>query len=332
MMTEEKQNPQVEPKASPVLNVAPGPHLQDTSLTTRWMMLDVLIAMIPMVALSCYFFDMWALRQCIICVGSCMAAESIFTLMRNRPLKSASLLAGIVTGLILAMSLPAAAPDYIGVIGSFVAIGIGKIIFGGLGYNLFNPAMVGRAFVMLAFSKSMGGAAYAVKPAVAKSVDVLTQATPMTSESATLWELLLGTTNGSLGEVSALACILGGLYLCLRRTAAWQIPAGVLLAVAVIAGGVNLANMSSSWGVLHQLLGGALLFGAFFIATDPVTSPVTGKGKFIFGLGVGALVMMIRVLSNYPEGVMFAVLLMNALTPLINRWCVPKPFGGGNKA
>jgi electron transport complex protein RnfD len=125
-----------------------------------------------------------------------------------------------------------------------------------------------------------------------------------------------------------LACLVGGLYLCLRRTASWQIPAGVLLAAAAIAGPIQLAHPAGPWTVLHELAAGALLFGAFFIATDPVTSPLTPKGKFIFGLGVGALVMMARKLSGYPEGVMFAVLLMNALSPLLNRWTVPTPVGG----
>ena len=140
--------------------------------------------------------------------------------------------------------------------------------------------------------------------------------------------LFWGHTNGSLGETSALACLLGGLYLCFRRVASWEIPAGVLISAVVIGGLSNLADFSNPWTALHHLLGGALLFGAFFIATDPVTSPLTAKGKWIFGVGIGALVMLLRLLSGYPEGVMFAVLLMNAVTPLINRWTIPRPFGG----
>ena len=142
-----------------------------------------------------------------------------------------------------------------------------------------------------------------------------------------LKELFLGTTNGSLGETGALACLIGGLYLCLRRTAAWQIPLGTLISVAVIGGLIDLIA-PSNMTVTHHLLGGALLFGTFFIITDPVTSPLTARGRFIFGLGFGALVMLMRTLSAYPEGVMFAVLLMNAIAPLINRWTIPKPIGG----
>ena len=320
--------------AAPVLHVAPAPHLFNTALTTRRMMIDVLVALSPVLFVSLYVFRLYAVKHVAICVGTCLAAELLFTAMRRRAITLGDCSAA-VTGLILAMSLPGAAPWYVSVIGSIVAIGIGKVLFGGLGQNLFNPAMVGRAFVMLAFAGAVGASGYVV--AVAKDVPawadpVITQATPMAAAkaggaAAPLMSLLLGNTNGSLGETSALACLIGGLYLCLRRTASWQIPAGVLLPVVVIGGIVQLAG-GGPLTVLHHLLGGALLFGAFFIATDLVTSPITPKGKFIFGLGVGCLVMLIRLLSNYPEGVMFAVLVMNAVVPLINRWTIPTPVGG----
>jgi electron transport complex protein RnfD len=204
------------------------------------------------------------------------------------------------------------------------------MVFGGLGMNIFNPAMVGRAFVMIAFAGNLAASGY-VDPAV--GVDIISQATPLTAYKQTgvaapMNLLFWGFTNGSLGETSALACLLGGIYLCLRRVASWQIPAGVLISTMVIGGMVNLANPGSQWTVLHHLLGGALLFGAFFIATDPVTSPLTAKGKWLFGFGIGAIVMLLRLFSGYPEGFMFAVLLMNAVTPLINRWTIPAPFGG----
>jgi electron transport complex protein RnfD len=200
-----------------------------------------------------------------------------------------------------------------------------------VGQNIFNPAMVGRAFVMICFASVMGASAY-VDPEA--TLDVITQATPLTAarqdptQAMPLLSLLLGTTNGCLGETSAIACILGGLYLCIRRTASWEIPAGVLGAAVVIAGGAQMANPQTNMTVLHHLLGGAMLFGAFFIATDPVSSPLTPKGKFAFGLGIGALVMLMRTLSGYPEGVMFSVLLMNSLVPLVNRWTIPRPVGG----
>ncbi|MBC2743752.1 MAG: RnfABCDGE type electron transport complex subunit D [Desulfosarcina sp.] len=217
-----------------------------------------------------------------------------------------------------------------GVIAAFVAVGIGKIIFGGLGMNLFNPAMVGRAFVMISFAGALAASGF---EDVRSAVDAVSQATPMNAYKMNgvvtpLVHLFWGTTNGSLGETSALACLLGGLYLIIRRAASWEIPAGLLLSVLVIGGMADLAGPADGWTVLHHILGGSLLFGAFFIATDPVTSPLTPKGKFIFGLGTGTLIMVLRLLSGYPEGVMFAVLLMNALTPLINRWTIPTPFGG----
>jgi electron transport complex protein RnfD len=209
-------------------------------------------------------------------------------------------------------------------------MGIGKMVFGGLGMNLFNPAMVGRAFVMIAFAGNLAASGYIDS---GSGVDILSQATPLTvykqtGAAAPMGLLFWGHTNGSLGETSALACLLGGLYLCFRRVASWEIPAGILISAVIIGGLANLADLNNPWTALHHLLGGALLFGAFFIATDPVTSPLTAKGKWIFGVGIGALVMLLRLLSGYPEGVMFAVLLMNAVTPLINRWTIPRPFGG----
>ena len=317
------------PEASaPVLHVASSPHLSDTSMTTRGMMRDVLIGLAPVVAMAIYVFQMYAVKQLAICVAGCLAAETLFTRMRGRR-ETLWDYSAAVTGVILALSLPGTAPWYVGFIASFTAIGIGKAIFGGLGMNLFNPAMVGRAFVMIAFASALGAAAY-VDPEA--GVDMISQATPLdtfkqTGESTSLSSLFFGLTNGSLGETSALACLVGGLYLCIRRTASWEIPAGVVGAVVVLGGIANLLNPESQWTVLHHLLGGSLLFGAFFIATDPVSSPLTPTGKWIFGIGVGALIMLLRVFSGYPEGVMFAVLLMNSVTPLINRWTIPDPLG-----
>jgi len=365
---------------APVLHVAPSPHVFNSAQTTRKMMVDVLIALAPVVAVSIYVFKLYAVRQILICMGSAVLAEGLLTWMRGRKVTLCDGSAS-VTGLILALSLPGTAPWYVGVIGAFVAIGIGKVIFGGLGQNIFNPAMVGRAFVMLAFAGAVGANGYVLKseaPAKATTQasrtsqaaqslpvapdgagdgvrvspiadllesDALTKATPMTlgktvdnklaagekllpaEKLPSVGSLFFGNVNGSLGETSALACLLGGLYLLLRRTASWQIPAGMLAAATAIGLCVQLWG-HSQMSLAYHLLGGAMLFGAFFIATDLVTSPLTPKGKFIFGLGVGALVMLFRLLSNYPEGVMFAVLIMNAMTPLINQWTIPTPLGG----
>ena len=328
-MTENSQTTTSEPSAAaPLIHVSPSPHLSNQALTTQRIMLDVVIGLLPVVLMALYVFRLYAVKQLAICVVSCLAAEALFTKMRGRslPLKDCS---ALVTGVILALSLPGPAPWYVGFIASFVAIGIGKTIFGGVGMNLFNPAMVGRAFVMIAFASVLAAAGY---QDAGSAVDAVTQATPMdtfkqTGVATPLFALFFGLTNGSLGETSALACLIGGLFLCIRRTASWEIPAGVILAVAVFGGIANLINPDAAWTVLHHLLGGSLLFGAFFIATDPVSSPLTPKGKFIFGFGVGALIMLLRLFSGYPEGVMFAVLLMNGLTPLINRWTIPQPLG-----
>ena len=332
--------------AGPSIHVAPSPHISKTALTTRWMMADVLIALAPAVVMSMVIFRWHAVVQVGLCVLSCLAAEEIFTWMRGQRSRANDGSAA-VTGVILGLSLPWSAPWYIAVIGSVVAMGLGKAVFGGLGYNIFNPAMVGRAFVMLSFAKALGAGSYVLAQS---DVAVVTQATPMTvakkfaADLATgkavagdmqlqldaageFWPLFLGQVNGSLGETSALALLLGGLYLCLRRSASWEIPVGVLASAFALAGVGNLLGLTP-FTALHHLIGGSLLFGAFFIATDPVTSPLTPKGKFIFGFGIGALVIVLRLFSGYPEGVMFAVLLMNAVTPPINRWTIPRPVGG----
>ena len=321
------ESSRIEETAQPAIHVAPSPHISDAKFTTRRMMKDVIIALVPLVVMSLVVFGLYAVKQMVICVAAAMAAETLFVKMRS---KSPTLgdCSAAVTGLILALSLPGTAPWYVGVIAAFVAIGVGKIIFGGLGMNIFNPAMVGRAFVMIAFAGLMGASAYIVPG----GVDALSQATPLTAlkeggVATGISSLFWGFTNGSLGETSAFAALLGGLFLCLRKTASWEIPLGIIGTVAVIAGILDISGHCAGHFFFHHLFGGALLFGAFFIATDPVTSPLTSMGKFIFGMGVGIFIMILRLLSGYPEGVMFAVLFMNALTPLINRWTIPRPMG-----
>lgn len=332
-MSQELDNAPVndtEEAKAPRIVVAPSPHLSEGSFTTRRMMLDVLIALSPPIAVAIWVFGWYAVVQLGICVVSCLVAEAAFIAWRGRAFTLGDGSAA-VTGVILALSLPWSTPWYIGFIASFVAIGIGKVVFGGLGQNLFNPAMVGRAFVMICFPAALGAAAYVLP---GSPLSIVTQATPLTAlkqglvESSDFLSLLVGNTNGSLGETSAIACLLGGLYLCLRRTASWEIPAGTILSVAVISCTGYLISGSSFLHPLHHILGGALLFGAFFIATDPVSSPLTIKGKWFFGLGLGAIVMLLRLASGYPEGLMFAILLMNAVTPLINRFTIPDPVGG----
>ena len=321
--------------AAPHLAVSPGPHLSDSRLTTRRMMLDVAIALVPAILVSCIVFRWYAALQIALSVASCVVFEALFTSMRRRPLSITDGSAAI-TGLILALSLPWSSPWYAAVIGSGVAIGLAKACFGGLGGNLFNPAMAGRAFIMLSFAKSLGAPAYIMEKSP-EALATLTQATPLSTaktlaqgalsgqwpEQLDLFRLILGNVNGSLGETSAIALLIGGIYLCARRAASWEIPAGVLLAAFVCSGGANWLGLTPLTALQH-LAGGSLLFGAFFIATDPVTSPLAPRGKFLFGMGIGGLIILLRVFSSYPEGVMFAVLLMNAAT-------VPRPLGGKPK-
>ena len=313
------------------VSVASSPHFSNTTTSTQRMMIDVMVALIPVVALSLWVFRWHAIVQIGLCMLVCAITELGWKKLSGKP-ASLSDASGLLTGLILGLSLPWSAPLYVPIIASFMAIALGKMVFGGLGMNLFNPAMVGRAFVMLSFAGALGASAYVYPDA---SNTILTQATPLTlaKESAGaasmpgFWPLFLGTTNGSIGETSALAILIGGAYLLVRRTAAWQIPAGVLASCIGMGLLFEFAGISNL-NVIQHLASGSLLFGAFFIATDPVSSPLAPKGRLIFGLGVGALIMILRVFSSYPEGVMFAVLLMNAVVPLINRWTIPTPIGG----
>lgn len=295
-------------------------------------MIDVLIGLVPVLVAAAMVFRWYAVIQVGLCVLSCLAAEAVFTRMRRKPVSIGDWSAA-VTGVILGLSLHWRSPWYVAVIGSAVAIGLGKAAFGGLGCNIFNPAMVGRAFVMLSFPGKLGASYYVASEAGLK---VLTEATPLTlakhaaadfGARPELWPLFVGNVNGSIGETSTLAALLGGIYLCARRSAAWQIPVGTLLAAVVCAEAAHwLIPMPLT--APYQIVTGALALGAFFIATDPVTSPLAPSGKLIFGMGIGALVILIRLFSGYPEGVMFAVLLMNATVPLLNRWTIPRPVGG----
>jgi len=312
------------------VSVASSPHFSNANTSTKRMMIDVILALLPAIAVSIWVFKWYAILQIGICVIVSSLTELVWKKLAGKPVTIADASAPL-TGLILALSLPWNAPIHVPIIASFVAIALGKMVFGGLGMNLFNPAMVGRAFVMLSFASALGASAY-VYPDAANAI--VTQATPLAiakeaagSQLPALWPMFLGLTNGSLGETSSLAILLGGIYLLIRKTAAWQIPAGVLVGAIVMALIAQVTGLSHLT-LLQHLTAGSLLFGAFFIATDPVSSPIAPKGRMIFGLGVGSLIIILRVFSSYPEGVMFAVLLMNAMVPLINRWTIPTPVGG----
>jgi len=343
----QESRPQSESSRAAVFQpvVAPSPHLAAGSLTTRRMMIDVMLALVPAMIAAVVVFRWYAVVQVGLSVLSCLATEYCCERMRGRRARLNDCSAAL-TGVILGLSLPWSASWYVPVLGGVVAVGVGKAAFGGLGCNIFNPAMVGRAFVMLSFAQQMGAAAYV---ATEHRLEILTRATPLSvakqwttdvvsgrTPDETLQEqlttptdyrrLLLPHTNGSLGEISALGLLIGGIYLCLRRTATWDIPLAVILGGLITGQALHAARLTPLNGIGH-ILNGALLFCAFFIATDPVTSPLVSRARALFGLGIGVLVVLIRVLSGYPEGVMFAVLVMNALVPLLNRWTIPRPLG-----
>ena len=316
-------------ETTPAIHVAPSPHILDTGAATKKVMMDVIISLIPVIAVSVFLFRLYAVKQILLSTLSCLLAEFIFEKMRGKSITINDFSAA-VTGIILAFSLPPAAPWYTTVIGAFAAIGLGKVLFGGVGMNIFNPAMVGRAFAIMAFTGILGASAYTN---LKGTIDAVSGATPLTALKysgvhTALSNLFWGTTPGSLGETSVVACVIGGLFLIYRKAASWEIPASVIATVAIISGIVDLIGGHSGVFFYSHLFGGATMFGAFFIATDPVTSPLAFKGKVVFGIGVGFLTMIMRMYSGYPECFMFAILLMNAVTPLINRWFIPTPLGG----
>jgi len=332
-MTEAKSKPEA---PSPVLPVAPSPHIGQAR-TTRAVMIDVVIALIPAMGMGIYVFGWRAAMLIGVSVTSCVFFEALWQRLRGRR-QTVVDFSAVVTGIILALSIPWTLPWYGAVIGAGVAILIAKMCFGGLGSNIFNPAMGGRAFLQACFAAPMT-TYFLGKPGqewiphhVAKVVDAATGATPLAVKATGAVDLLLGTVNGSVGETSAIACIVGGLYLIGRRAASWRIPLAMLSAAAII-GEVNyLFRPETALPIQNHLLSGSLLFGAAFIATDPATSPVSKRGRWIFGAGVGVLVMLIRLFAAVPEGVMFAVLVMNITVPLIDRYTVPRPVGGRTAA
>lgn len=344
---------QEQEKPTKIFTVSSSPHLSEPT-TSRRVMLEVMIALLPAVGMSVYLFQKSAVALMIACVVAAMATEAIFNLARR---KAQTLDDGsaLLSGLILALSLPPTLPLWMGVLGSVVAIAVAKMLFGGLGGNIFNPAMVGRAFLMASFGTLMTSYVAPLPYAVPGEVAAVTQATPLsiakqvikdahdeekseaqktsiTQLNPKVWAMFMGQTSGSAGETSALACLVGGAFLLLRRTITWHIPVAVLGSAMGVAAIAWWADSKVYPDPLVHLCGGSLMFGAFFIATDPVTCPMSKLGRLLFGAGVGILTMLIRLLAGYPEGLMFAVLIMNALTPLLDRWTRPQPLGGHVRA
>ncbi len=324
---------------SKLFTVSPSPHIHSGDSAQK-IMYRVVFAMIPAVLWSVFVFGPGALYVTLIAVAACFGFEYLIQkyLLKVKP----SLTDGsaLVTGILLAFNVPSDLPWWIIVIGALAAIGIGKLSFGGLGNNIFNPALVGRVFLLISFPVQMTS----WPPTVQSATDGLTAATPLevikdgltnglsvseiSGNLPDATEMLFGFMGGSVGEVSALLLILGGIYLLFKKVITWHIPVSVIVSVALIASVFWLVDPQTYVNPLYHVLTGGLMLGAIFMATDMVTSPMTPKGQIIFGAGIGIITISIRLFGAYPEGVSFAILIMNAFTPLINTYVKPKRFGG----
>ncbi|MBP1545130.1 MAG: RnfABCDGE type electron transport complex subunit D [Oscillospiraceae bacterium] len=298
------------------LNVSPSPHIHD-NISTRKVMLTVIISLLPACIAGVIIFGPMALVNLCVCTASSVFFEYILRRIMKKP-QTISDMSAAVTGLLLGMNLPPEINPLFGVIGSFVAIGVTKQLFGGIGQNFANPAIVGRIVLMLSFTGHMSRWS---EPFYYKNeYDSVSTATPLVSGNADYMSLFLGTTGGCIGETCALALILGGLILIFTRTITPHAP------IAFI-GTVALLTFIAGDDPLYAILSGGLMLGAFFMATDYATTPLTEKGKLIFGIGCGLLTFAIRKFGSYPEGVSFSILLMNLLVPYIDRLCELKPVG-----
>ena len=315
------------------LTISSSPHAH-SPVTTQTIMRDVLIALVPALLGSIYFFGFRALLVTLVSAAACVFFEWGFCKIRKLHCKTYDLSA-VVTGVLLAFNLPASIPWWIVVIGAFVAIAIGKMTFGGLGKNPFNPALVGRVFLLIAYPAQMTSFP---QPAGAVA-DAFSGATPLaavkfgavSASAIDYQDMLFGSIPGSLGEVAALALLAGFVYLLWRRVITWHVPVTILATMALFAFFVALGrgwtgSLLYEFPAFHVLAGGAIL-GAVFMATDYSTSPMTVRGGVIYAVGIGVITMCIRLWGAYPEGMSFAILVMNATVPLINRSVKPKRFG-----
>lgn len=334
------------------LTMSLSPHIHNGDSVEK-NMYGVLIALIPAFICSVIFFGWGAIIVTAVSVAACLIFEYLiqkYLLRQNPTIWDGS---AIITGVLLAFNLPVSIPLWIVAIGALVAIGVGKMSFGGLGNNIFNPALVGRVFLLISFPVQM---TTWPTPQGFATTDAVTGATPLAivkaalasngTEAAsgataqgpqsvseilaahgiTVPDMLYGNMGGSLGEVAAIALLIGFAYMLFRKIITWHIPVAIFATVIVFTGILHLANPEQFAGPLFHLFTGGLMLGAIFMATDYVTSPMTHKGMWIYGIGIGVLTVLIRVFGSYPEGMSFAILIMNGLTPLINRCCKPQKF------
>lgn len=316
--------------------VSSSPHIR-TRETTATIMRDVLIALIPALLCGIIYFGIRALYLTAVSVISCVGLEYLWQKITKKPITVSDGTAA-VTGVLLAMNVPVTAPWWMLVVGALVAIIIAKQLFGGVGNNFVNPALAGRAFLLASWPVLMTRWVQPFSIGFSVPADLVSSATPLAilkgtaeGELPSLLHLFLGNIGGCIGETSALALLLGGIYLVARRVISARIPLCFIGTVAVLSFLFSSGDMSAVDSMLYNVLSGGLMLGAIFMATDYVTSPMTAKGQVIMGIGCGVITFVIRRLGGYPEGVSYAILLMNIATPLIDKYCRPKKFGAVSK-
>ena len=315
------------------LIVSPSPHLH-TKTSTKSLMRDVVIALIPAVVVSVLFYGWSELLILGVSVASCVLLEYLITRYMLKKTCTIGDMSAVVTGILLALNLPSTTPWWIVLIGAVVAIGVAKMTFGGLGQNVFNPALVGRVFLLVSFPAQMTD--WTRPQGFIGSVDALSGATPLglakeggvaAIESLDYMDMLFLNIGGSAGELSAIALIVGFIYLLARKVIKPYITLSIIATVAIFSGIFWAVNPAEYTDPAFNILTGGLLLGSIFMATDYVTSPMSNVGGIIFGVGIGIITMLIRYFGAYPEGVSFAILIMNSVVPLINKWCHAKKYG-----
>ncbi len=321
--------------------ISGSPHVHQ-DLTVPKLMYGVVIAMIPAMLVSFYMFGLGAARVFFITILACLFFEYVIQRYLIKGPITINDGSALVTGVLLAFNVPSSVPAWMLIVGALVSVGMGKMSFGGLGKNPFNPALVGRVFMLISFPVEM---TTWPKPIISRNyfsfsglnekvLDTITGPTPLAilqeegagAVSANM-NLLLGQMSGSMGEVSALALLIGGFYMLFRKIITWHIPVAYFGSAFVLAGILWLADPTMYADPLFHMVTGGMMLGIFYMATDYVSSPISAKGQIIFGVGAGVLTILIRVFGAYPEGVSFAILIMNAFTPLINSQIKPKRFG-----
>ncbi len=317
--------------------ISPAPHVHGPNKTQR-LMLDVLIALVPALVVSTVVYGLRVLALTLFSVCCCLLFEWFIQRYMLRGKLTINNLSAVVTGVLLAFNLPVNIPLWMVAIGALVAIGVAKMTFGGLGKNIFNPALVGRVFMLIAFPVAM--------TTFPEAADAISGATPLTMakealkngvpvaevmQNVSIKDMFIGVESGSIGEISAVALLLGGLYLLWRRVITWHIPVAVLGSMGIFSLITWLIAPEAYMSPLFHLMGGGAMLGAWFMATDYVTSPMTPKGSIIFGVGVGVITMLVRLWGAYPEGMSFAILIMNSVVPLLDKYILPKRFGAPAK-